>query len=88
MTASTVETAGKSGGDADGLRGSPMNASAGAALGKIMARKRPDCLADEHRECLLISRSTIESSRMPMAVVGRKLSGKSRMMRESVSARA
>ena len=36
-----------------------------AASSNIMARKRPDTLPTAQRECLLISRSVIESSERP-----------------------
>ena len=78
MTARTVETAPEGGGNRDGLRGSPMNTSTEAALGVIMPRRRRDYLAVEHRECWPIMRSVVESSGRPPAVVGRRLSRKSR----------
>lgn len=78
MMARTIEAAGEGGGDGDGLRGSAMNASTQAALGDIMARKRPDLLAVEQEKHLPISRSVVESSERSTAVVGRRLSGKSR----------
>jgi len=59
MTATTVETAGGRGGDGDGLRGSTMNASTQAALGRIMTRKRPNYLAGEQRRHLRTSRSVV-----------------------------
>ena len=79
MTASTVETAGEGGGDADGLRGSPMNAPTQGVLGGIMAWQRPDTPSAEQKECLLISRSAIDLPERPTAVVGRTPSGKSRV---------
>jgi len=66
-------------GDGDGLRGSPMNAPKQGVLGCIMAWQRPDTPSAERRECLLISRSAIDSSERPTAVVGRRPSGKSRL---------
>ncbi len=60
-------------------RRSAMNASTGAASGNMMARRRADIPSAEQKECLLISRSVIESSERPTAVVGWKLSGKSRV---------
>ena len=65
MTASTVETAGEGGGDGDGLRGSPMNAPTQGVLGDIMAWQRADIPSAEQKECLLISRSAIDSSERP-----------------------
>ncbi|MHC4718532.1 MAG: hypothetical protein ACYS5V_16300, partial [Planctomycetota bacterium] len=62
MTANTVETVGERGGDADGLRGSPMKAPAQGILGRIMPRKRPDPAAIRQDKCLPISESVIESS--------------------------
>ncbi len=62
----------------EGLRESPMNAPTQGILGDIIAWKRPDTPSTEHKECLLISRSAIESSERPTAVVGRRPSGKSR----------
>jgi len=44
-----------------------------------MARKRPDLLAVEQKKHLLTSRSVIESSKRPTAVVGRRPSGESRL---------
>jgi len=79
MTASTVETAGEGGGNADGLRGSPMNAPTQGVLGGIIAWQRPDAPSAEHKECLLISRSAIDLSERPTAVVGRRRSGKSQL---------
>jgi len=79
MTARTVETTGGRGGDGDGLRGSAMNASAQAALGKTMARKRPNYLAEERKECLRTLRSVVKLSERPTKIVGRRLSGKSRI---------
>ena len=51
----------------------------GAASGNIMARKRPDLLAVEQKRHLLISRSVIESSERPTAVLGWRPSGKSQI---------
>ncbi|MDP7532799.1 MAG: hypothetical protein QGI88_03405, partial [SAR202 cluster bacterium] len=79
MMPSTVETAGEGGGDADGLRGSPMNALTQGVLGGIMAWERPDTRSAEQEERLRISRSTIDWSERPMVVVGRRPSGKSRL---------
>ena len=79
MTARTVETAGEGGGDGDGLRGSPMNAPTQGVLGSIMAWQRPGTPSTEQKECLPIPPSAIESSERPMAVVGRRPSGKSRV---------
>lgn len=79
MTAGTVETAREGGGDGDGLRGSRTDSSTHAASGDIMARRRPDCLAEEHMQCLLFTRSPVGLSERPAAVVGRRLSRKSRM---------
>jgi len=62
MTARTVKTAGQGGGDGEGLRGSAMNASTQAALGGIMARKRPDYLAIQQKRHLLISGSLLKVS--------------------------
>ena len=78
MTVRTVETTGGRGGDRGGLRGSPKNASTRATLAQIMARKRPNNLAVEQKEHLLISRSVVELSKRPTMVVGPRPSGKSR----------
>jgi hypothetical protein len=79
MTARTVETSGRRGGDGGGLRGSAMNASTQAAWGKTMARKRPNDLADEQKRHLRTSRSVVKLSRRSTKVVGRRPSGKSRL---------
>jgi hypothetical protein len=55
-----------------------MNASTQAAWGDIMARRRPEDLVVEQKECLLIMRSAVESPKRPTVVVGWKLSRKSR----------
>ncbi|KPK50843.1 MAG: hypothetical protein AMK72_01250 [Planctomycetes bacterium SM23_25] len=47
----------------DGLRGSTMSASKQAALGGIMAQKRPGLPVVDQRRHLLTSRSKIELSR-------------------------
>ena len=70
MTARPVETTGGRGGDGDGLRGSAMTASTQAALGRIMARNRPNYLADEQKRHLLMSRSGVKLSERPTKVVG------------------
>jgi len=49
-----------------------------AASGDIMARRRLDYRAVEQMKSLLITRSAVESSGRPTAVVGQRLSGKSR----------
>ncbi len=81
MTASTVETAGEGGGDADGLRGSPMNAPTQGILDRIMPQKRPDPAAIRQEKCLPISESGIESLERPMVPmyigIGHSPSGKS-----------
>jgi len=65
--------------DQQGLvRGSAMNASAGADSGRIMAWQWPDTSSIKQNECLPISRSAIESSERPTAIVGQSLSGESR----------
>ena len=78
MTARTVETTGGRGGDGDGLRGSAMNASTQAALGKTTARKRPSYLADEQKGHLRTSRSVVKLSERPTMAVGWRSFGKSR----------
>jgi len=50
-----------------------------AALGEIMTWRRWDYLVVEQKTCLLTSRSVVESSERPTAVVGQGLSGKSRL---------
>ena len=67
----TVETAGEGGGDADGLRGSPMKAPTQGVLGGIMARQRPDTPSPEQKERLLISRSEIDLTAQPRDFVSR-----------------
>jgi len=47
------------------LRRSAMNASTQAALGDIMARRRPEELVVEQQERLLIARSAIDFSERP-----------------------
>jgi len=75
----TVETAGEGGGDADGLRGSPMSAPTQGVLGDIMAWQRSDTPSAEQKECLVVSRSAIDLPERLTAVVGWKPSGKSRL---------
>jgi len=79
MTTNTVETIGGRGGDGEGLCGSAMNASAGVGLGDIMARKRPDPRSIQQMRRLRMSGQAIGSSERPMAVVGQRLSRRSRM---------
>jgi len=77
MPPTTDETAGGRGGDGDGLHGLAVKASVKADLGVIVGRKRSDMPSVEQRKRLSISRSVIDSSKRPTAVVGRKSSGKS-----------
>ena len=84
MTASTVETAGEGGGDADGLRRLPMNAPTQGVLGGIMAWQRPDTPSAEQEECSLISRSEIAESERPPAAVGRRPSGTPKAPRSEI----
>ena len=56
-----------------------MNTATQAALGCNMAWEWPDPAAIEQKNYLLISRSAIESSERPTAVVGQSPSGKSRL---------
>ena len=56
MTAGTIETAGEWGGDADGLRGSQVNAPTQGVLDAIMAWQRPDTPSAAQKKCLLILR--------------------------------
>ena len=79
MTAGTIETARDGGGHGESLRGSPMNASAQGVLGEIMSPKRSNTPCAEQKTRLPISRSVINSSERPMAVVGQRPSGKSRI---------
>jgi hypothetical protein len=81
MTQTHEEIAGGRRGDGTGLLGSAMNASTQAALGCNMAWKRSYPAVIKQKECLPISRSTIDSSQRPTAVVGWKPSGKSRIIR-------
>ena len=69
---------GGSGGDGEGLCGSPMNASTQGVLGEIMPPKRSNTPCAEQRTGLPISRSVIDSSRRPASVVGQRSPGKSR----------
>ena len=78
MMAGTVETAGEGESDSERLRGSSMNAPTQGVLGDTMAHQRSNRAAIEQKERLPISRSAIESSERPTAVVGQSLSGKSR----------
>ena len=71
------ETTEGCGGNGTGLLGSAINASTQAALRSNMAWKRSYPAAIEQNKCLLISRTAIESSERPMAVVGQRPSGKS-----------
>ena len=79
MTAVHDETAGRRGGDGTGLRGSATDAPTQGVLGSVMAWQRPGTPSTEQKECLRISPSAIGSSERPMAVVGRRPSGKSRL---------
>ena len=56
-----------------------MNGPTQGVLGDIMVCERPDTPSAEQKEGLLISRSAIDSSERPTAVVGQGLSGKSRL---------
>ena len=69
MTAGTIETARDGGGHGESLRGSPMNASAQGVLGEIMSPKRSNTPCAEQKTRLPISRSVINSSERPMAVI-------------------
>ena len=62
------------------LKGLRQDGPAGYGLvgGQV---SRPDTPSAEQKECLLISRSVINSSERPMAVVGRRPSGKSQSRR-------
>ena len=79
MTAAYDEPAGGCGGDGTGLPASVTDGRVQGVLSRIMARKRPDLPAVEQKKRLLVSRSMVESSERPMAVVGRRPSGKSRL---------
>ena len=81
MTARSAKAAGEGERNGEGLRGSPMNASARVGLANIMARKRPEAPSIQQKRRLRMLESAIESSERPMAVVGWKPSGKSRLRR-------
>ncbi len=55
------------------------NAPTQGVLGGIMDWQRPHTPSPEQEECLLISRSAIDLSERPTAVVGRTPSGKSHL---------
>ena len=79
MTATTVETNGRRGGDGDGLRGSAIDPATQAAMGGIMPRKRPNYLAVEQNGHLRTSRSVVEwvgRSRVLVCRIGWRPTGK------------
>lgn len=86
MTATHEEIAGGGRDDGIGLFGSAGNGSTAVDSGRIMAWKRPDSPAVEQRSHLPISRSAVESSESPTAVVGRRSSETPKEPRREISA--
>ena len=83
MTPTTDETAEGRGDDGDGLCGSVTDASTQAVPGTTMAGQRPYSAPADQRKPLPLLASAAESSERPEAVVGQKLSRKSRFRRRA-----
>lgn len=74
-----VKIAGVEESNGEGLRGSPIHAPIQGILGDIMTRNRPAPSSIGQEQYLPIPRPVIESSQRPTAVIGEKLSRKSRL---------
>ena len=79
MTASTVETAREGGANVDGLRRQAMKAGTEVSVVGVTSCKCPDAAFMKSISSLLAGGHVIQSLNQPTAVVGRKLSGKSRL---------